>query len=88
MLVVRSFRRLRHIKDEPLGCCCCCFAEVLKRPSLVFLQDVVHGTRHDFFMSEYRANYDIQWLNLLLARGFDPAKVECEYRHLLWKVVD
>ena len=50
--------------------------------------DVVHGTRHDFFMSEYRANYDLQWLNLLLARGFDPAAVEREWRHLLWKVVD
>ena len=50
--------------------------------------DVVHGTRHDFFMSEYRANYDLQWSQLLLARGLDPAKVEKEFRHLLWKVVD
>lgn len=50
--------------------------------------DVVHGTRHDFFMSEYRANYDLLWVQLLLARGFDPAKVEREHRNLLWKVVD
>ena len=50
--------------------------------------DVVHGTRHDFFMSEYRSNYDLQWIQLLLARGFDPAKVEKEHRNLLFTVVD
>ena len=50
--------------------------------------DVVHGTRHDFFMTEYRANYALQWVQLLLARGFDPAAVEAEHRALLWTVVD
>ena len=39
-------------------------------------------------MSEYRANHDLQWVQLLLARGFDPTKVEKEHRSLLWQVVD
>ena len=50
--------------------------------------DVVHGTRHDFYMTEFRANHDMRWIQLLLARGFDPARVEAEHRHLLWTVVD
>jgi hypothetical protein len=50
--------------------------------------DVVHGTRHDFYMTEYRAHHDYEWVQLLLERGFDPAAVEQEYYHLLWQVVD
>ena len=50
--------------------------------------DVVHGTRHDFYMTEYRANHDLRWIQLLLERGFEPDSVEREYRHLLWSVVD
>ena len=50
--------------------------------------DVVHGTRHDFFMDEYRATFTVQWAALLLARGFDPAAVEREFPELLWNVVN
>ena len=50
--------------------------------------DVVHGTRHDFFMSEYRANHQLKWTHLLLSRGFEPADVEKTWRKLLWTVVD
>ena len=50
--------------------------------------DVVHGTRHDFFMDEYRANYTMQWAALLLARGFDPAAVEREFPRECWEVVN
>ena len=50
--------------------------------------DVVHGTRHDFYMSEYPANHDLRWQQLLLARGFEPSQVEKEHRRLLWSVVD
>ena len=38
--------------------------------------DVVHGTRHNFFMTEYRAQFVEGWLQLLEARGFDPEEVE------------
>lgn len=50
--------------------------------------DVVHGTRHDFYMTEYRANYHLQWIQLLLARGFEPALVAMEFPDKLWQVVD
>ena len=50
--------------------------------------DVVHGTRHDFFMAEYRAVYMAKWVALLCARGFDPAEVEREFPSLLWEVTN
>ena len=50
--------------------------------------DVVHGTRHDFFMDEYRAHYAAAWTALLLARGFDPAAVEREFESQVWEVVN
>ena len=50
--------------------------------------DVVHGTRHDFFMSEYRAHYALRWVELLLARGFEPADVERRYASECWEVVN
>ena len=39
-------------------------------------------------MSEYRANHDLQWVQLLLSRGFEPSAVAAQYRPLLWSVVD
>jgi hypothetical protein len=39
-------------------------------------------------VTEYRANYAHKWIHLLLARGFDPAKVEREFEDKLWQVVD
>ena len=38
--------------------------------------DVVHGSRHNFFMSEYRALYIMKWIDLLESKGFDPEQVE------------
>ena len=51
--------------------------------------DVVHGTRHDFFTTEYRALYMLDWLELLERRGFDPAQVaQLPYaQHHLWNIV-
>ena len=50
--------------------------------------DVVHGTRHDFFMDEYRSHFGARWVALLLARGFDPAAVEREFESECWEVVN
>ena len=50
--------------------------------------DVVHGTRHDFFMSEYRAHHAANWVALLCELGFDPARVAREHPALLWNVVN
>ena len=38
--------------------------------------DVVHGTRHDFFMNEYKIESITRWINLLRRKGFDPAALE------------
>jgi hypothetical protein len=51
--------------------------------------DVVHGSRHDFFMTEYRATFMLPWLRLLERKGFDPAAVATaeSSQHHLWEVV-
>lgn len=38
--------------------------------------DIVHGTRHDFFMNELRIEFMNEWLDLLDSKGFDPAALE------------
>ena len=38
--------------------------------------DVVHGTRHDFFMNEYKIGCLSNWLTLLRAKGWEPADLE------------
>eukprot|EP00038_Savillea_parva_P002308 m.113097 g.113097 ORF g.113097 m.113097 type:complete len:531 (+) comp10794_c0_seq2:4866-6458(+) len=38
--------------------------------------DIVHGTRHDFFMNELRIEFLNEWLNLLDSKGFDAAALE------------
>ena len=50
--------------------------------------DVVHGSRHDFFMTEYRCNYHLAFISLLARRGFDPEAVEREFADLVHREVD
>ena len=38
--------------------------------------DIVHGTRHDFYMQELRIEFLMAWLDYLEAHGFDPAELE------------
>ena len=38
--------------------------------------DVVHGTRHDFFMNEFRIDTLFKWIALLHKKGWDPAELE------------
>lgn len=51
--------------------------------------DIVHGTRHDFFMTEYRINFALAWIELLERKGFDPDKVSkmTNGPHHLWNCV-
>lgn len=49
--------------------------------------DIVHGTRHDFFQTEYRSHFALNFIALLLARGFDPSKVEAEFGELIHQEV-
>ena len=50
--------------------------------------DAVHGTRHDFFMSEYRALYSADFAALLAEKGLDPAAAARDYPGKLWEVVN
>lgn len=43
---------------------------------LAHFHDVVHGTRHDFFMNEIRIEFLPAWILLLESKGFDPADLE------------
>ena len=38
--------------------------------------DIVHGTRHDFYMQELRIEFMIAWLDYLEDQGFNPAQLE------------
>ena len=43
---------------------------------LAHFHDIVHGTRHDFYMNEVRIEFLLDWLALLERKGFDPAALE------------
>jgi len=45
--------------------------------------DVVHGTRHHFFMTEFRCHFALNFVALLARQGFDPAQVEAQFPHLI-----
>ena len=38
--------------------------------------DIVHGTRHDFYMQELRIEFMMAWLDYLEHQGFNPAQLE------------
>lgn len=40
--------------------------------------DIVHGSRHSFFMTEYRSLFMLQWIALLQSKGWDPEEVESQ----------
>jgi hypothetical protein len=43
------------------------------------------GTRHDYYMNELRIEFLEDWLDLLEAKGFDPAAIETQVltRHMV-----
>jgi hypothetical protein len=40
--------------------------------------DIVHGSRHNFFMTEYRAMFMMEWIHFLERQGLDPTTVARE----------
>jgi hypothetical protein len=42
---------------------------------IAHFHDIVHGTRHDFFMDELRIETMRDWLQLLERKGFDPSSL-------------
>ena len=49
---------------------------LLSAPPLAHFFDIVHGSRHNVFMTEYRSLFMMQWLALLESKGWDPETVE------------
>lgn len=49
--------------------------------------DVVHGTRHNYFMNEFRCNFVCQWMELLESKGFHDVEALPYAKDHLWKVV-
>ena len=43
---------------------------------LAHFHDIVHGTRHDYYMNELRIEFLDEWIELLERKGFDPAALE------------
>ncbi|EGD75783.1 hypothetical protein PTSG_07901 [Salpingoeca rosetta] len=43
---------------------------------LAHFHDIVHGTRHDYFMNELRIEFLDEWLALLDSKGFDAEALE------------
>ena len=61
-----------QVRSEPF---CWCYLYGLCIHKLAHFHYVNHGTVHDFFMDELRIEYSEAWIELLLARGFDPAQL-------------
>jgi len=53
-----------------------CYLYGLMIHKLGHFHDIVHGTRHDYYMHELRIEFLEPWLELLEAKGFDPAAIE------------
>jgi len=55
-----------------------CYLYGLMIHKLGHFHDIVHGTRHDYYMNELRIEFLENWLDLLESKGFDPASVETQ----------
>ena len=80
---------VRGPKDDVRKCAFVyCYFFGLMVHKLAHFFDVVHGSRHDFFMTEYRCNYVLRFVCLLQRRGFDPSAVEKEFGDLVHREVN
>lgn len=69
---IEKYQRNKKIRDITKDLFVYTYFYGLLIHKLGHLFDVVHGTRHDFFMSEYRCLFIEQWIDLLESQGFDP----------------
>ena len=63
------------VRSDPEGWCYCYLYGLLIH-KLGHYNDIVHGTRHDFYMNELRIEYLEKWIGLLERHGLDPAAIE------------
>ena len=78
----------QYTKDARLEPFTYCYFFGLAVHKLAHFFDVVHGTRHEFMMTEYRCHHALKFIELLTSRGFDPAAVESQFGRLLHQEVD
>ena len=64
------------IKDLKADTFAYCYFYGLFIHKLGHFHDIVHGTRHDFFMNELRIEFLLEWLALLERHSFDAAEIE------------
>mmetsp|Transcript_28784 Transcript_28784/g.37171 ORF Transcript_28784/g.37171 Transcript_28784/m.37171 type:complete len:196 (-) Transcript_28784:299-886(-) len=62
-----------------------CYLYGIMIHKLGHFHDIVHGTRHDYFMNELRIEFMELWIELLEKHSFDPAFLESseEFRWML-----
>jgi len=65
--------KVNDIREEPFAYL---YLYGLMIHKLAHFHDIVHGTRHDFFMNELRIEFISEWLALLDSKGFDAAALE------------
>ena len=63
------------VREDSEGWCYCYLYGLLIH-KLGHYHDIVHGTRHDFYMNELRIEYMESWIALLEKKGLDPAAIE------------
>ena len=63
------------VREDSEGWCYCYLYGLLIH-KLGHFHDIVHGTRHDFYMNELRIEYMESWIALLEKKGLDPAAIE------------
>eukprot|EP00729_Bicosta_minor_P006829 gene6829-31479_t len=66
-------KKVKSVKKDPFAYC---YFYGLFIHKLGHFHDIVHGTRHDFFMNELRIEFLMEWLALLDRHGFDPGLLE------------
>ena len=65
--------KVSSVKKDPFAYC---YFYGLFIHKLGHFHDIVHGTRHDFFMNELRIEFLMEWLTLLERHGFDAGVLE------------
>merc|ERR1712048_988205 len=73
---IEEYVRTNNIKDIKKDPFTYMYFYGLHIHKLAHFHDVVHGTRHDFFMNEIRIEFLSEWIELLESKGFDPASLE------------
>jgi hypothetical protein len=84
---VEAHVKANRIADVRLDPFCYTYFYGLCVHKLAHFFDVVHGTRHNYFMNEFRCTFICQWMDLLERKGFENVEALPYAREHLWKVL-